>query len=248
MLPFFEYGLEASRLLASRELRRREDAIVASLRLNGRQPAPADTATIIATYRRPELLLSAVESALAQTVTDHHIIVVDDGGGLLGDLPEDPRLSVLELPENVGCAGVVRNIGIRLSRSRLIAFLDDDNTWETDHLECAAQAHDKGAEMTYSCLRRVDEHGSLIDILGEPFDRRAMRNRSLVDTNAMVIRRGPGVHFSRTPRHRNDFPGEDWEIAWRLSRRLRVEHIPATTVRYMVHPGSHYTQWGDRFG
>ncbi|MCZ7627720.1 MAG: glycosyltransferase family 2 protein [Microthrixaceae bacterium] len=221
--------------------------MVSALTRCGLDIPPAGIATIIPTYRRPELLPHAVESALAQTIIDHHIVVIDDGGGMLGALPESPRITALELPENVGCAGVVRNIGIRLSRSRLIAFLDDDNTWEADHLERAVQAHAQGAELTYSCLRRVDEHNTLVDILGEPFDRSAMRNRSLVDTNAMVIRRRPEVHFSRTPRHRDDFPGEDWEIAWRLSRNLKVQHIPVTTVRYMVHPGSHYTQWGDRF-
>ena len=35
-----------------------------------------------ATYKRPELLQRAVRSALAQTVADQLVIVVDDGGGL----------------------------------------------------------------------------------------------------------------------------------------------------------------------
>ena len=50
--------------------------------------------TVIPTYRRPEQLVAAVESALDQTVRDHRVIVVDDGAGL-PPLPQDPRLVAL---------------------------------------------------------------------------------------------------------------------------------------------------------
>ncbi|WP_231591453.1 glycosyltransferase [Saccharothrix sp. ST-888] len=35
---------------------------------------------------------------------------------------------------------MVRNVGIRLSSSRYVAFLDDDNEWEPDHLGPAVGA------------------------------------------------------------------------------------------------------------
>ena len=245
MLPFFEYKLEVSRWLQTRSMRNREDQLVTVLARSTPALPYADIATVIATYRRPDLLGAAVESALSQTVRDQVVVVVDDGGGELGALPEDPRLHVLALPENTGCAGVVRNVGIRLSQSRLLAFLDDDNTWEPHHLERALCAHRRGAEMTYSSLTRVDANGDLVDVFGEPFDRATMRDRSLVDTNALVIRRRPEVLFSRTPRHRDDFPGEDWELVWRLSRDTEPVHLPEATVRYVLHAGSNYSSWGD---
>jgi glycosyltransferase involved in cell wall biosynthesis len=243
-LPFFERWLEVSRWRSTLALRREEDRLVAALaRELGPLPA-ADVATIVPTHRRPEMLTAAVASALAQTVTDHRIVVVDDGAGITARLPEDERLTVVNLPHNVGTAGVVRNVGIRLSRSRLLAFLDDDNTWEPDHLETALAAHAAGAELSYSALRRVDESGRTIDVLSEPFDRGAMRERSLVDTNVLVVRRGDDVAFSRVPRRRNDFPLEDWELVWRLSRTLRVAHVPVPTVRYLCHDGSNFSAWG----
>lgn len=247
-LPFFEYKLEVARWRAARELLRREDRLVKD-RIHSSGPIPtARVTTVIATYKRPEMLMLAVESALAQTVSDQRIVVVDDGGGELGDLPEDPRITVVALRENVGIAGVVRNVGIRLSHSPLIAFLDDDNSWTPDHLEVALEAHARGAEFTYSSLERVEESGSPMDTYGEPFDRSVMKERSLVDTNAMVLRRTSRVLFSRVPRGRNDFPGEDWEIVWRLSRHMRVVHIPRATVRYLVHRGSNFSPWGEAPG
>lgn len=92
--------------------------------------------TVIPTYRRPESLAAAVRSALAQTVGDHRVIVIDDGGGL-SELPDDPRLVAVSLARNTAVLGVVRNVGIRLADSEFVAFLDDDNEWEPEHLETA---------------------------------------------------------------------------------------------------------------
>ena len=91
------------------------------------RPRPESlVAIVIATYRRPELLLRAVQSALGQSVRDHVIIVVDDGGGL-PELPDDPRIFAVSLRANTAIEGVVRNVGIRLSHSKYVAFLDDEN-------------------------------------------------------------------------------------------------------------------------
>jgi hypothetical protein len=75
-------------------------------------------------------------------------------------------------------------------------------------------------------------------------DRRALAERSFVDTNSIVVRRGRGVRFSRLGRSRANVPGEDWELVWRLSRRTRVVHVPETTVTYLVNPHSYFTRWG----
>ena len=130
------YIWRARRAPAAWRHRRYEDAEVARLRrLLGIDVQRADVVTIIATYRRPDGLVAAVRSALAQGIDDHLVVVVDDGGGL-PDLPTDPRVLAVSLSRNYGCLGMVRNVGIRLTDSRLLSFLDDDNTWRPDHLGC----------------------------------------------------------------------------------------------------------------
>src|SRR6185503_7827314 len=108
----------------------------------------------IATYRRPDGLVAAVRSALAQGIDDHLVVVVDDGGGL-PDMPADPRVLTVALSRNYGCLGMVRNVGIRLTDSRLLSFLDDDNTWRPDHLRLSLDAMAAGADLTYTDLHRV---------------------------------------------------------------------------------------------
>jgi hypothetical protein len=169
--------------------------------------------------------------------------VVDDGGGLPADLPRDERLSAVSLTRNRGVAGVTRNVGIRISSSEYLAFLDDDNEWRRDHLSCSLRAHARGAELTYTALERVRGDGAVVDVFSVPFDRRAVRDTAFADTSAIVVRRRPSVLFSRTPRRFGEFPKEDWELAYRLSRRMRTEHIPEATVRYRLDAGSHWTDW-----
>ncbi|GAA1438489.1 hypothetical protein GCM10009641_43810 [Mycobacterium cookii] len=204
----------------------------------------ARVVTVVATFRRPDSLARAVRSALDQTVEDHVVVVVDDGGGLPG-LPDDDRLFAVTLSTNTGRPGVVRNVGIALSSSTHLAFLDDDNTWRPHHLATALEALDRGADLVYTSVERVRPDGTTLDVLSRPFDRRALALAPYVDTSSIVVRRGPGVRFSRLARSSPTIPGEDWELVWRLSRRLRVRHVPETTVTYLVNPDSYFTRWDD---
>ncbi|MEU6864692.1 glycosyltransferase family A protein [Streptomyces sp. NPDC046876] len=228
-------------------LRRFEDAETARLAAHLGRPPQALVATVIATHRRPEALRAAVRSALAQTVRDQVVVVVDDGAGL-GGLPEDPRLFAVSLTRNTGTAGVVRNVGIRLTRSRYVAFLDDDNLWEPDHLAQALAVLEApgGPDGVYTALRRVLPDGSERDLLSVPFDRRRAAHEAFLDTNAFVARRSRALYFSRLRRTPAVLPREDWELVRRYSRRHEVRHLPRPTVRYLVNPESFYTAWDGR--
>ncbi|WP_406388492.1 glycosyltransferase family 2 protein [Streptomyces sp. NBC_00211] len=225
-------------------LRRFEDAETARLAASLGSPPNALVATVIATHRRPDALRAAIRSALAQTVTDQVVIAVDDGAGL-PELPADPRLFAVSLARNTATAGVVRNVGIRLTRSRYVAFLDDDNLWEPDHLEQALAVLEPGGgpDAVYTALRRVLPDGSERDVLSVPFDRRRAAHEAFLDTNAFVARRTRSLYFSRLRRPPEVLPREDWELVRRYARRHEVHHVPRPTVRYLVNPESFYTAW-----
>lgn len=203
--------------------------------------------TAIPTYRRPEDLLVAVRSALAQTVRDQLVVVVDDGSGSLAaaGLPDDPRLVAVAMERNSGDCGVVRNVAMRLTASTYVAFLDDDNVWAPDHLETALavlEAPD-GPDAVYTAVRRVLPDGSEHDVLSVPWDRRRNAHEAFVDINAFVARRVPGMRFSWLYRPKGVMPREDWEFVRRYSRGRRIRHIPHVTVQYLVNPTSFFTQW-----
>ena len=227
-----------------------ENAEVKRLRRRLPEGAQPLVTTVIPTYKRADSLVAAVESALAQTVSEHLVIVVDDGGGQVPPLPDDPRLVVAGLRRNTAVLGVVRNVGIRLARSPFVAFLDDDNTWEPDHLATAlaaleARPQDPAYRLdaVYTALRRVTPDGREMDILSVPYDRRAARERAFLDANAFVARRSRDLRFSRLRRDRGVLPREDWASLYRYARKHRIAHLPVPTVRYLVNPNTYYTVW-----
>jgi glycosyltransferase involved in cell wall biosynthesis len=189
-------------------------------------------------------LVLAVESVLSQSMTDLVLIVVDDGAGL-PPLPSDPRLVAVSLSRNTGQLGLVRNVGIRLTTSDYVAFLDDDNTWHPDHLTFALDELQRGADMVYTAVERRWPDGRVLDVLSKPFDRRRLADESYIDANSLVVRRSRKVFFSRIPRDRSTLPKEDWEFVYRLSRRLKVRHVTAVTVHYLVNEESYYTDWAE---
>lgn len=219
---------------------RRLRQLLGNQRLRGR------VLVVIPTFKRPEGLVRAVQSVLSQTYKDLAVVVVDDGAGL-PVLPQDPRLIAVSLSRNTATLGLVRNVGINLADSEFIAFLDDDNVWTPDHVATAVVALDDDPTLVavYTSLRRLWPDGSELDILGEPFDRRRLRQDPLVDANSFVVRRAFNRGFSVLPRNKSTLPKEDWEYVWRLSRRQRVAHVPKVTVLYAVNPDSYYTLWGD---
>jgi glycosyltransferase involved in cell wall biosynthesis len=209
----------------------------------------ARVATVVLTYKRPDGLRRAVESVLAQTVRDQVVVVVDDGGGGLPELPADPRLQVVSLRHNINVLGVSRNIGMGLTDSPFVAFLDDDNAWHPHHL-ATAMARLAGAtppaerpDAVYTAMRRILPDGTEHDVLSVAFDRKLAWERCFLDSNPLVVRRLPGLHFSRLRRSSSVAPKEDWELVYRLSRRHRVEHIPEPTVDYTINPDSYWTAW-----
>ncbi len=235
-------------LLAPNALATRRIALGEIARLRQQMPRipAAKVATIIPAYRRPELLKRAVRSALDQTVRDHVVVVVDDGGGLPA-LPPDPRLYAISLSRNLGDCGVVRNIGIYLTTSQYIAFLDDDNEWEPYHLNVALDALSAHQEdvpgLVYTAVQRYFPDGRLMDILSVPFDRRLLVGRGYIDSNSLVVRRFPGLRFSWICRPKRLQPREDWEFVHRLSRSMGVAHSDVPTVRYLINPESYFTEY-----
>lgn len=214
----------------------------------GRARPRARVAVIVLTYKRPGGLLRAVESVLAQTMRDLVLVVVDDAGDGLPDLPADPRLHVARLRHNINVPGVGRNVGIGLTDSRYVAFLDDDNTWDPHHLETALARLDVAAtrdrpDAVYTAMRRLMPDGTVRDVLSVPFDRKLAWERCYLDNNPLVLRRLPSTRFSRLRRTTSVAPKEDWELVYRFSRRHRVEHIPEPTVNYTINPNSYWTPW-----
>jgi glycosyltransferase involved in cell wall biosynthesis len=91
-------------------------------------------------------LPAALESLLAQTLTDWEAVVVDDGSPLpvAPLVPEDPRLTVVRHPRNLGL-GAALNTGLDATGAPYVAYLPHDDLWTPEHLATLVAALDAEA-------------------------------------------------------------------------------------------------------
>ncbi|MBB2942194.1 hypothetical protein FB565_001907 [Actinoplanes lutulentus] len=88
--------------------------------------------TIVTTYQPGLALLTTVRSLVAQTWTNHEILVVDDGSGpghdavLARAAALDPRVRILRMPENGGTY-LARNAGLDAATGEFVTFQDSDD-------------------------------------------------------------------------------------------------------------------------
>lgn len=113
-----------------------------------RQSIPTQTArvtVVITTYNRPELLKTAVRSALAQTFTDISVVVLDDGSitataDALSQF-EDPRLSLIRNHQNLGITRTMQR-GFSLAEGEYFMLFADDDALAPTFVETCVRALD----------------------------------------------------------------------------------------------------------
>ena len=97
---------------------------------------------ILPTYNRAHLLSTAIESVIAQSITDWELIIIDDGSTdntkeLVFSF-QDSRI-MYGHQENKG-RSIARNAGLQNARGTWICFLDSDDWYLEDHLEVFEEA------------------------------------------------------------------------------------------------------------
>jgi glycosyltransferase involved in cell wall biosynthesis len=115
---------------------------------------------VIPTFNRLQQLTTAVESVLGQRYSSFEVIVVDDGSEdgtgphierLIGNQSESaPTLRYVFQPNQGSSAA--RNRGIAEAQGEWIAFLDSDDMWYPDKLECQVRAVESYESVCGACI------------------------------------------------------------------------------------------------
>lgn len=203
-------------------------------------------------YNHAHYLPDAVNSILAQTLSDWEAIIVDDGS--TDDTREvaaqfdDPRIRYI-YQENQGLSAA-RNTGIRAAQGQFLAFLDADDGWDTRFLEVCVSILAAQDEMTgvVTRARFIDPNGVILPrIGGQVVSPDRVRSRLLeggfFPVHAVLVR-AAAVH--RAGLFDESLTSvEDWDLWLRITGQGGLFHfIPEPLVRYRVAPESMSTNAG----
>ncbi len=204
-------------------------------------------AVIVPAYRSEDYLAAALDSALAQTLPPDEIVVVDDGSPDNTCQIVEPyldRVLYVAQTENRG-PGAARNLGLRVTRSPLVAFLDADDLWETHKLEVQVDWLDRHPDHALVCSDAIvfgdglepvrkyrSRHPDRLPDLGFAglIVENSITTLTVLARRAAIEAVGP---FDEDPRL---IAVEDYELWLRLAARYRLGYVDEALGRYRKHP------------
>jgi glycosyltransferase involved in cell wall biosynthesis len=122
---------------------------------------------IVPVYNGERFLRAALDSALAQTLENIEIVVVDDGssdssGAIADDYAARHPGKFVVIHQPNGGLVVARNSGLAVARGRYIALLDADDEWLPHHLATCVEVLEKRADigLVHANIERINLDGS----------------------------------------------------------------------------------------
>lgn len=203
-------------------------------------PAPR-VSVVIASYNYAHFVPLAIESALAQTMTDLEIIVVDDGSTdntreAVAHFGAHPQVR-LEHIAHVGHPQA-KNHGVRLARGEYVAFLDADDIWQPTKLARQLELFAGRPEVGVVYTRRacIDVAGRALVVEETPLYRGRVVEPLVFDNfvcfSSAIVRRsllGSGGCFDE---NLND--PIDYDLWLRLALRCQFDYVDEPLVLYRV--------------
>ncbi len=195
---------------------------------------------IVPTHNRPDMLKEALESILAQTFQDFEIIVVNDGGPDILEMLKRlaPKIAYLrhEKSQHLSAA---RNTGLAAARGTYIAYLDDDDVFYAQHLECLVGAiKSSGEKVVYSdanVVRQSKSGGRYVVVDRQPASARDWSFAQMLVSNFIpnlcilhekACLDATGLFDPSLLTH------EDWDLWIRLSLHFDFVHLKEITCEY----------------
>ena len=130
--------------------------------------------SVIVPFRNAVATLPETLASLrAQTLQDWEALLIDDassdaGPAVVAELAaHDGRLRLIQesLDPQPRGAAATRNLGIRASQGRYVAFLDADDLWLPEKLSQQAAVLQSGAHLVFSSYRRIDMEGRQLSVV-----------------------------------------------------------------------------------
>lgn len=207
---------------------------------------------VIPVYNRANLILDALNSLKAQTVTEWEAIVVDDHS--TDNLEEvirdyDERVRYLKLPDKLG-KGVssARNYGNLNAKAELIAILDSDDLAKPERAELALESYKENNWDFYCTLRDninlITGITTIQKVPLEEWDSKVFKQGSFVGHSTVVYTKKAALEIP----YNSALPAlDDYDLISRfIVLGKKMFFSPEITTTYRVHGGERITTHVDR--
>jgi teichuronic acid biosynthesis glycosyltransferase TuaG len=198
---------------------------------------------IVPVYNGAEYVAAAVESALAQTVRELEVVIVDDGStdttpAIAAELAARDSRVVVVRQANRGLAGA-RNTALRHARGSYVGFLDADDLWLPQKLERQVPYLRPGA-IVYGDAQLVDDAGEALGRLSKHLDIEVADFDVLLSHNVIPV---VTAVVDRTllvdPFAEELRSAEDWHLWLRLAAAGHTfTYIPEPLAVYRIRAGA----------
>lgn len=204
---------------------------------------------IIPTYKRCDFISRAIDSVLNQTYQNIEVIIIDDNGigtdyqlktkSILDQYLRLSNLQYIALAENTGVCDA-RNTGLSVARGKFLAFLDDDDVWNTTKLEKQVKKFSEVGPkvgLVYTGVVVVDEiegmqHNLHAKISGDVLNDLMFMNH-IGTLSSILIKREvieSGIKFDPLLKARNDL---DFYIE--IAKQFNVDYVDELLVTKYDH-------------
>jgi len=202
---------------------------------------------LMAVYNGVPYVRQAVESILAQTMTEFEFIIVDDAStdGTVGVLTEyaaaDERIRVLTNAQNSGLTASL-NVGLRVARAAFIARQDADDVSLPDRLAAQVACLDADSDLVLvgTAATVIDGASRCMQRMPLPLSDAAMRWQMLFANplchSAAMFRRecnGAAVSYDESFQC-----AQDYELWSRLQEHGQMRNLPEALVKLRRHGAS----------
>lgn len=195
---------------------------------------------IIPTYNRGYIIANSINSILKQTYYKFELIIIDDYSS---DQTEeivrnfnDRRIKYIKLDKNVG-ANKARNIGVNISKYKLIAFQDSDDIWHNSKLEEQIEFKKKTGLKAVFCRynQYIDNEFRAIIPVEEKYEKFILLKKNMISTQTLLIEK---KIFNYIKFDENLPRFQDWEFAIRLSENIEIGYLPKVLVDVFIQENS----------
>lgn len=207
---------------------------------------------IITTYKRkPEMVLRALDSILAQTYKDIEIIVVDDSpadyplredvkNAIIGRKKGNQDIEIRYIAHEKNMGGcVARNTGMEAAKGEYLAYLDDDDEWLPEKIEKQMEVM-LTTDVALVCCgsKTIDEKDNTISIRDDTLYRgnvlMQLLHRNFVgSTSFPLIKKSCLVSVGGFDPLMQAV--QDYDVWLRLAEKYAIDFVDEPLVLYHIH-------------